>query len=158
MATTFNLKRKLFVSAAAIDKLNYIVQNPHLSTPGEVDNARRILQNNGQNFLPAVQTATPKPALTPTPAPPKPTPAPPKPTPMYTQADMVNAARRGRDAGRNQVGMWGGIKNTYNKAGTMGKAGMWTAAAGATYLMGKGLGLWGKKKEEKTYSIKRKNV
>ena len=144
MATTFTIKRKLFVSAAGMERLNYIVQNPHLSTPGEVDNARRILQNSGQNFLPAVQTATPKP--TPTPA------------PTYTQADMLNAAKKGRAAGRNQVGIGGGIKNTWNKAGTMGKAGMVTAAAGATYLMGKGLGLWGKKKETKTYSIKRKNV
>lgn len=78
-----------------------------------------------------------------------------------TSAAQAVQNRTAFNAGAKSVGIRGGIVNTFNKAGTMGKAGMVTAAAGATYLMGKGLGLWGKKKEEKnqkTYSIKRKNV
>lgn len=48
--------------------------------------------------------------------------------------------------GRNSVGAWGGLKNTYKNAGTLGKAGIIGAGLGTGYVLGKGLGLWGNKK------------
>jgi hypothetical protein len=42
-------------------------------------------------------------------------------------------------AGRKQVGVWQGLKNTWNKAGTMKKIGMCGAALAGTYFLGKGL-------------------
>ena len=51
----------------------------------------------------------------------------------------VESAARGRAAGRKQVGVWQGMKNTWNKAGTMKKIGIGGAALAGTYLIGKGL-------------------
>lgn len=63
---------------------------------------------------------------------------------LQSQLDAANKAKvesaaRGRVAGRNQVGVWQGLKNTWNKAGTMKKIGMGGAALAGTYFLGKGL-------------------
>ena len=90
------------------------------------------------------------------------TPVQPKPTnpvvPFTSEASKsVNAENvqktkdifnNGVEKGSKSVGIGGGIKNTWNKAGTMGKVGMGAAAVGGTYLLGKGLGLWGNSKKE----------
>ena len=56
--------------------------------------------------------------------------------------------KAGINQGAKSVGVIGGLKNTWRNTGTMGKAGMGAAAVGGTYILGKGLGLWGNKKEE----------
>lgn len=63
---------------------------------------------------------------------------------LQSQLDAANKAKvesaaRGRVAGRKQVGVWQGLKNTWNKAGTMKKIGMGGAALAGTYFLGKGL-------------------
>lgn len=49
------------------------------------------------------------------------------------------AAAAGFQRGANSVGVVGGLKNTFNRAGTLGKAGMLGAGAVATGLLAKGL-------------------
>lgn len=66
----------------------------------------------------------------------------------------TNAYKAGQTAGAKSVGLMGGLKNTWAKAGTGGKAGMLAAGAGVGLLAAKGLGLIGNKKE-KSYSFKR---
>ena len=75
------------------------------------------------------------------------------------QAAVKEAAMKARDSGFkagtsagfkqgvNSVGITGGIRNAYRNAGAVGKMGMIGAAAGGTYLLGKGLGLWGNNKD-----------
>ena len=63
---------------------------------------------------------------------------------LQSQLDAANKAKvesaaRGRAAGRKQVGVWQGLENTWNKAGTMKKIGMGGAALAGTYFLGKGL-------------------
>lgn len=63
---------------------------------------------------------------------------------LQSQLDAANKAKvesaaRGRVAGRKQVGVWQGLQNTWNKAGTMKKIGMGGAALAGTYFLGKGL-------------------
>ncbi len=63
---------------------------------------------------------------------------------LQSQLDAANKAKvesaaRGRVAGRKHVGVWQGLKNTWNKAGTMKKIGMGGAALAGTYFLGKGL-------------------
>lgn len=59
----------------------------------------------------------------------------------------MNVFNSGKRVGQSSVGVLGGLKNTWNRAGIGGKAGMGAAAVGGTYLLGKGLGLWGNKKD-----------
>jgi hypothetical protein len=49
------------------------------------------------------------------------------------------AAEAGFQKGANSVGMMGGLKNTFNRAGTLGKAGMIGAGAVTAGLVAKGL-------------------
>lgn len=63
---------------------------------------------------------------------------------LQSQLDAANKAKvesaaRGRVAGRKQVGVWQGLKNTWRNAGTMKKIGMGGAALAGTYFLGKGL-------------------
>lgn len=63
---------------------------------------------------------------------------------LQSQLDAANKAKvesaaRGRVAGRKQVGVWQGLQNTWNKAGTMKKIGIGGAALAGTYFLGKGL-------------------
>lgn len=64
------------------------------------------------------------------------------------QAAKANAGTIGYNKGQQSVGIMGGIKNTWNKAGTMGKIGMGAAGLAAAGTMAYGLGsMIGKKKE-----------
>lgn len=58
------------------------------------------------------------------------------------------ASQQGFQRGAKSVGMMGGIKNTFNKAGTMGKAGMIGGGLLATGLIAKGLFGGNKDKED----------
>ena len=53
-------------------------------------------------------------------------------------SNKANAGAIGFQKGKNSVGILGGIKNTYAKAGTMGKAGMIGAGVLGAGLMAKG--------------------
>ena len=63
-------------------------------------------------------------------------------------AGLSKGTAQGFKSGANSVGVWGGIKNTWNRPGIAGKAGLiagGTALAGTAYLAGKQL--FGKKKD-----------
>jgi hypothetical protein len=65
---------------------------------------------------------------------------------------VANAAKRARNqgyiSGKNSVGIVGGIKNTWNRAGTLGKVGMSAAGLAAAGTMAYGLGsMIGEKKK-----------
>lgn len=65
-------------------------------------------------------------------------------------AGYKQGAATGYNAGQNSVGIMGGIKNTWNKAGTMGKIGMGAAGLAAAGTMAYGISnmLSGNKKKE----------
>lgn len=48
----------------------------------------------------------------------------------------------------SNVGVMQGMKNTWGRMGTMGKVGTGAAVATGGYFLGKGLGLWGNKKDK----------
>ena len=65
-----------------------------------------------------------------------------------TQKNAIKgAAQGGFKAGQSSVGAMQGMKNTWARQGTMGKAGIAAGAVAGGYFLGKGLGLWGKKKD-----------
>lgn len=63
-------------------------------------------------------------------------------------ANKANPGRVAANAMKGKVGVMQGMKNTWGRMGTMGKAGVVTGAAAGGYFLGKGLGLWGNNKEK----------
>ena len=61
-------------------------------------------------------------------------------------ANKANPGRAAAEAMKGKVGVMQGMKNTWGRMGTMGKVGTAGAAVAGGYFLGKGLGLWGNKK------------
>lgn len=59
---------------------------------------------------------------------------------------------QGFQQGQNSVGLMGGLKNTWNNAGTLGKAGIVTAGVGTAALAAKGIAsMFGGRKRRRRY-------
>lgn len=68
--------------------------------------------------------------------------------------DATNKAfQAGQKQGQNSVGLMGGIKNTWNNSGTLGKAGMVAAGVGTAALAAKGIAsmFGGRKRKRRKY-------
>ena len=61
----------------------------------------------------------------------------------------LRSYREGWVKGTKNTGVMQGMKNTWGRMGTMGKVGTGAAVATGGYFLGKGLGLWGNKNENK---------
>lgn len=130
MASTFRLKRKMFGGGFNADTYRGMLSNVNSTPDGQkVLNAySKKYANEVANYRQNTAVATvSKPATTAVSATPKPA--------------TITTPNSG-----NTGGIMSKMKGQWNKMGKMGKAGTVAAAAGATYLLGKGL--FGGKKDK----------
>ena len=139
MASTFILKRKIYSKGFDPDAYTGMV---NAAATNSTSDAQRILDGYSKKYSTEIANYKNSTALT--------VPTTPKTniqTPTTPKTNL-RSYREGWVKGTKNTGVMQGMKNTWGRMGTMGKAGVVTGAAAGGYFLGKGLGLWGNKKEK----------
>lgn len=148
MASTFILKRKTY--SRGFDPATYTGMVNAAATNSTSD-AQKMLDGYSKKYSTEIANYKNSTALVPTtPKTNIQTPTTPKTNiqiPTTPKTDF-RSYKKGWVKGTKNTGVMQGMKNTWGRMGTMGKAGIVTGAAAGGYFLGKGLGLWGNNKEK----------